>query len=399
MRTSHICFAALMGLSVILAGCSGKTPEERLERAALLMQQRDTLAATLEVREIIKKYPDHPKAVEAHMLLAQLYMADGRPDEALTELETVLEKVPQTTQLGRETLQNYLRVLSQMQRYDQAFKAIDTYQKKYAEDEGTSLSLTVARADIMTAAKQTTGAREILSSLRENTTSPAVLGLYRQMIASTYSVDQNVTAALDLYLKDYETATDMTTKQEIAGTLTTFYAQQEDYPNVRKWLKEATALYEKNVREELDANRRTEMATQLAKLYTQANNVEGAVQIMKNLWDGQVSRDYLMPVSSVYASVLLRAGKYDEALAYMREIATKYPEMKVDGEVARLETLKAQNQLEKAFPPDTSTLAMKFYEDPLVPQMPESAPASSEQDSQTTSSSTEVAATSPTQEN
>lgn len=399
MRTSHICFAALMGLSVILAGCSGKTPEERLERAALLMQQRDTLAATLEVREIIKKYPDHPKAVEAHMLLAQLYMADGRPDEALTELETVLEKVPQTTQLGRETLQNYLRVLSQMQRYDQAFKAIDTYQKKYAEDEGTSLSLTVARADIMTAAKQTTGAREILSSLRENTTSPAVLGLYRQMIASTYSVDQNVTAALDLYLKDYETATDMTTKQEIAGTLTTFYAQQEDYPNVRKWLKEATALYEKNVREELDANRRTEMATQLAKLYTQANNVEGAVQIMKNLWDGQVSRDYLMPVSSVYASVLLRAGKYDEALAYMREIATKYPEMKVDGEVARLETLKAQNQLEKAFPPDTSTLAMKFYEDPLVPQMPESAPASSEQDSQTTSSSTEVAGTSPTQEN
>ena len=400
MRTSHICFVALLGLTIILAGCSGKTPEERLERAALLMQQRDTLAATLEVREIIKKYPDHPKAKEAHLMLAQLYMADGRPDEALTELETVLEKEPQTTQIGRETLQNYLRVLAQMQRYDQAFKTIDEYQQKYGDDEGTSLSLTVARADIMTAAKQTTGAREILSSLREDTTSPAVRSLYRQMIAATYSVDKNVSAALELYLNDYAATNDMTTKQEIAATLTNFYAQQGDYTNVRKWLKEATELYEKSVRDELDANRRTEMATQLAKLYTEANNVAGAVQIMKNLWDGQVSRDYVMPVTSVYASVLLRAGKYDEALAFMREIAAKYPEMKVDSEVVRLETLKAQNQLEKAFPPDTSTLAMKFFEDPLVPEMPETSPAAGESDSQTTASTTaDVVETSPSQVN
>ena len=399
MRISHICFAAFAGLTFILTGCSGKTPEERLERAALLMQQKDTLAATLEAREIIKKYPDHPKAVEAHVLLAQLYMTDGRPDEALTELETVLEKEPQTTQIGRDTLRNYLRVLQQMQRYDQAFKTIDTYQKKYADDEGTSLNLTVARANIMTGAKQTTGAREILSSLRESTTSPAELGLYRRMIASTYSVDQNPTATLELYLNDYAATNDLATKQEIAGTMTTFYAQNEDYPNVRKWLEEATDIYEKSVAAELDANHRTEMATQLAMLYTQANNIDGALKIMKNLWDGQVSRDFVMPVTQVYASVLLRAGKYDDALAFMREIAAKYPEMKVDGEVVRLETLKAQNQLEKAFPPDTSTLAMKFYNEPLVPQMPESAPNTNKQDSQTTSTSAEVAVTSPTQEN
>jgi tetratricopeptide (TPR) repeat protein len=379
-----------VGLTFTLAGCSGKTPEERLERADVLMQQRDTLAATLEAREIIKKFPDHPETVKAHMLLAQIYMTEGRPDEALSELETVLEKEPQSTQIGRDTLRNYLSVLKQLQQYEQAFKAIDNYQSKYANDEGTSLNLTVARADMMTAAEQTTGAREILTNLRETTTSPAERGLYRRMIAATYSMDQNPTATLDLYLKDYAETTDMATKQEIAGTLANFYAQKEDYPNLRQWVKEATDIYEKNATEELDANRRTEMAMQLAMFYTRVNNIDGALKIMQNLWDGQVGHDFVMPVTQVYASVLLRAGKYDEALAFMHEIATKYPEMKVDGEVARLETLKAQNDLQNAFPPDTSTLAMKFYEDPLVPEMAKTAAVIEAKDSPTSATTTEA---------
>lgn len=399
MRIARICAAAAAGLALTLAGCSGKTPEERLERASMLLQQRDTLAATLEAREIIKKHPDHPAAVQAHWLLSQTYLMERRTDEALAELEAVLEKAPQTTQLGREALGTYLRVLEAVKRFDDAFRTIDRFQKDYADDHMTSLSLTVARISILTNSGQTTEARSLLLPMRENTTEPATRMLYLEMLSNTHAAEGDTTKALELFLDGYDQEQADNSKRGISERLSRYYAGQEDYTNTRLWLSRVTDLYEKALKTELDANRRAEMTLDLAMLYVQAGNVAGAEKAIKALYDGGVGRDFQMPVIQIYANVLLRGGKYDQAVEFMREVTSKYPELKLDVELARLESMHQQNQLIQQFPADTSTLALRFSAEPLTPASADaatSAPATEAQPAEATATADE--ATSPTTE-
>lgn len=367
MRIARICAAAVAGVALTLAGCSGKTPEERLERASMLLQQRDTLAATLEAREIIKKYPDHPAAVHAHGLLSQVYLMERRPDEALAELEAVLEKVPQTNQFGREALGTYLRLLEQMRRFDDAFKTIDRYQSEYADDHMTSLSLTVARISILTNSGQTTEARTMLVPMRETTTEPATRMLYLEMLSNTHAAEGDTTKALELFLDGYDQEQADTSRRSISERLSRYYASQSDYTNTRLWLARVTELFEKALRTELDANRRAEMTLDLAMLYVQSGNVAGAEKAIRELYGTGVGRDFQMPVIQIYANVLLRGGKYEEAVEFLRDATRKYPELKLDVELARLESMHQQNQLMQQFPADTSTLALRFNAEPLVP--------------------------------
>ncbi len=373
MQKFPIAAAACAALCLVLAGCSGRTPEERLEKTAQMLRDRDTLGAMLEAREMIKKFPDHPRTVEAHYLLAQVYVADRRPDEAVAEMEIVLDAVPQTTEFGRNTLRDYLTLLQQMRRFDDAMKAVDKFQKKYASDEGTSLSLTVARATLLTAAKETTRAREILTGLRTATTTTAERNLYRDLLVQTYLADQNVTAALTMYEHEFGTEKNEASKRELALRISMFDARMGRYEEARKWAETATGLFDQAMKEELDTNKRTELALQLAMFYSDLGNLAGAKTVLRALYDARVNLDVMPALVRTYVNVLLRQDKVDDAVKFMREVAVRIPESKLDVEAARLETLKSQNQVSRIARVDTSTMTLRFAKDPVI--VPKNLPA------------------------
>src|SRR4051812_41108547 len=96
---------------VLCSGCNRRTPEERLQKVGEFLQQNDTLSAEVEAKKIVEKNPDDPAAVQARLLLAQIYTRDQRLDEAVAELEPILDKVSQKDPMGQTVLKSYLAVL------------------------------------------------------------------------------------------------------------------------------------------------------------------------------------------------------------------------------------------------------------------------------------------------
>lgn len=363
---SFVLITVFIAISCILGGCQRRTPEERLQKTIELMQSRDTLGATLEARELIKKHPDTPEATRAHLLLTQVYMAEQRPDDALQELENVLDKSSQKEEEGREALRMYLTILQQQKRHKDALATIDKYQKEYAQDDGTSLSLTVARADIMSQSGDTTQSRSILSSLVAETTQPEILRLYRDMIGRTYLVEGNTTAAIEYYNAEIANATDERTKRELAVTIAAIYSQAGDYEQARQYLQRATELFDAAIADEIDQNMKAQLALQLANAYTSTGNLPGAEQIYDKLFDARVNPQLLSEVVNGMIPTLLRQGKTSKTIELLNETGRRFPESNMAANAAQLESLSRQGMVESVAPVDTSTLVMRFREDDVL---------------------------------
>jgi tetratricopeptide (TPR) repeat protein len=356
-------FVAALFIFSSLSGCQQRTPEERLQKAIELYQNRDTLGATLEARELIKKYPDDPKSVQAHMLLSQVYMSEQRPDDALAELDIVLQKMTQKDELGRMALKEYLYILQQQKRYKEALETIDKYQKEYASDAGTSLSLTGARAEVLGLSGETTESRNLLHHLAEGTTEPAILKIYRDMIARTYMLEKNTTGATSFYEQELAKAEDEPTKRDILVNVATLQAGSGEYEAARQSLEKATKLYESAIQDEIDLNRKAALAIELADAYSRLGNLPGAGEIYGKLFDANLNPNFGPPVISGMVQTLFREGKTTAAVEFVKKAAARFPKSPLAQQAAQMDMLMKQGMIEKVAPMDTSTLVMRWRED------------------------------------
>jgi tetratricopeptide (TPR) repeat protein len=378
-----------LAFAIMFAGCQRRTPEDRLQKAQTLYQQRDLLGATFETKELIKRFPDDPRAVDAHLLLSQIYFQERRFDDAVTELKIVLNKLSQRDQRGQFALRGLLEALQQQKRFKEALEVIDEYQQKYADDEGVSLSLTVGRANVLTRAEETTQAREILFRLKENTTSTAELELYRDLIGQTYTTEGNTTSAIDFYIEEFNRVTSPVEKGGLAARAAIGFAAAEDYENTRKWTEEATTAFDTAMGDELNADTRAQLAYELATLYQRVGNLPGAQQVLRRLFDAPSRPDTLAVVANDMLEVLLRRGNIDEAIAFMRDAARLFPQSPLAQRANDLENLKTQGRAEQEIPRDTTPLVLKFEEDAriLVPtNLPTSGTVSAATDTTETAS-------------
>ncbi|MCX7018734.1 MAG: tetratricopeptide repeat protein [Candidatus Sumerlaeota bacterium] len=392
LRPAVAAIAALICLT-LAAGCSRRTPEERLEKAALAIKQRDTLTAMLELQELIKKYPDDPRAIDAHYLLAQVYFSDQRADDAIGELKIVLDKSTQKDEAGQAALRSYLSVLAQTKRFEEAKKLIDEYLARYAKDESIALNLAVAKADILTAAKETSAARTLLTGLKKQTTESATLSLYRDMLTRTYIMEGRTTDAIVFLTSEITATTNPQEKRGLMLQVASGYSQAGDYNKTRQWLAEATRLYDAAIKDELDATRKTQLANELALGYLQTGNLAGARATLRQLFDAAGTAPYLQMIVDPLSLALMREGNTSGAIEVLREAAARAPQLPFAAQATQLETLANQNALERLAPPDTTPLVLRFAREELL--MPRNLPAPS---AQTATAATKTAADAATTE-
>ena len=356
-----ISISALIGLS----GCNRRTPEERLQKAVEFIKQNDTLSAEVEAKKVVEQNPDDPMAIQARMLLAQIYARDQRFDEARAELEPALDKVSQKDVLGKRLLQAYLVVLRQDKKFDEALKTIDRFQQKYSNDEATSLDLTVARADMQTAAGETTAARVALLQLHESTTSPAEQDLYRGMIVSTYQRERNTTGAIQYIESEVAAAKRDDVKRGLAQQLAEMYAASQNYEKTREYATMATELFDSATSSQLDARNQAGQMFDLARVYVTIGNLSGARVAFQALFDSAPQEPQLiMATVAGLTEALVRQGQPDAAIGFLKEAAGRYPTAPFAQQAAQIEALKQQGRLADYV--DTSTLAMRFKSDALL---------------------------------
>jgi len=362
--------AFLFALTLLLPGCNRKTPEERLQMAGQYIQAGDTISAEMEARKVIEKAPDDPASLQARWLLAQIYFREERLDEARGELETILGKTTQKERLGVEAFKAYLVVLQKQQDYKAAFAKIDEFQQQYADDEGTSLNLRMARVDLQINSGESTPALETLTRLREETTSPAHQALYRDQMARTYHRNGDTTGAIAFYEKELATAPRDEDRRQIVSILAQGYAQLENFEKTREYLIQATQLYDSAVQKELDANVRSGQTVELGHLYTNVGNLAGGRIVYQALFDSNPQDPQLvMATADGLIEIFLRQGQYDALVGFMKEAAGRYPSLPFAQRAGDLEQMIGRGELQVRAPQDTSTLVMRWKEaELLVPQ-------------------------------
>ncbi len=352
---------------LLFTGCDRRTPEERLTAATEFYQQGDQLSAEMEARKVLEKAPDDPLAIQANVLLAQIYASQNRFEEAEIELESALENVSQLEPMGKEILKMYLALLGSQEKYDKAIETMDAYQKEYAEDAGTSLSLRVAGADIRTAAGRTTESRQIISSIMAETTAPAEMTIYRDLYVRTFLRDEDTTKAIEYLESQMAQVQDAEEKRGLKLNLSNLYAQAENYEKSRQYLEAVTAEFTQTLRAELDNTARVSQSLNLGQAYVQLGNLPGARRVYQTLYDANVSNAQLAaPIVMGLAETLLRLGETSATLGFLGDAAKRYPSMPFAQQSQQLKDIIAKGQLEAVAPEDTAPLTLKYRADANV---------------------------------
>lgn len=357
-----IALFAVLGLCLfLLSGCASRGPEERLEKVGKLFQQNDFLGARLEAKELVLKYPDSEQAIVAHYILAQLYDRDGQPDEALSELSQILARKSQNEPEGIQALGYSIDILKRTKRYGEAYALIDKYQKQYANDQLTSLQLSVARADVLADEGKTTEARTILTSFLRESTSPAERLQFRRLIGMTYQRERDTTGAAEFFEAMFPTAPTNEDKRDIALRTAWYYAAAGNYEKAREWTERATQEFAAAISQELDGRKKIGLAQILAHLYTQVGNLQGAWNLLQAIYETPIiDQEVLGAVLNDAVITLLRMGKADQAVELVRKASQRFPQSPLAQQAAQLETLKAQGKLDTI---DTSPLVLRFAAD------------------------------------
>jgi tetratricopeptide (TPR) repeat protein len=350
---------------LIFSGCSQPTPEERLLKAQQSLSQNDPFGAEIELRRLIEKSPDDPAAIEARMMLAAIYARDERLDDALAECKQALEKVSLNNERGMTLLRQYNEILKMRKRYQEGLDQIAEFEKKYANEPFVRTSLLFARADLQTHAGQTTAARATLSVIVESTTDTRVLPFVRQMAVQTYLAERDTTGAINRVLQDYEKAANDEERFTMISELASLHYLNDDYANVRKKLVEATEFTNKAIANELDRNKRKQLAFRLYQLYRQLGNVGGARDILEALLAG-ASIPESAQIVPMLAQEYIREGRTSDAITAFREAGKKLasiPNSPAQAFLSQADMIQNLAESKKLPGMDTSTMTLHFRND------------------------------------
>lgn len=356
-----------MAAALTLTGCDRRTPEERLTTAFQFYQQGDAASAEMEALKVVDKAPDDPMAVQASLLLAQIYASQNRLEEAQFQLESALSHVSQLEPMGKEVLRMYLASLTGQKKYDDAIKAVEKYQQEYAEDDGTSLSLRVAKADIYTNARQTTAARAVLSDLMRETTAPAEMALYRDLYTKTYLADEDSTGATHFLQDELAKVSGQEDKMSILTNVAQIEAATGNYEGSRMALQQLTTFVTDSLREQTNTLDVAARSLQLGQAYLQSGNVPGAEKTFQTLYDADLpDPEAVQAVVNNLMETQLRLGETSATEALLEGAAKKHPQGPYGEVLRRMRELIAKGEFQQLAPQDTSPLVMKYRSETTV---------------------------------
>ncbi|MCX7625839.1 MAG: tetratricopeptide repeat protein [Candidatus Sumerlaeaceae bacterium] len=335
-----------------------------MQKVGKLFQQNDYLGARIEAKELVLKYPDSDQAIVARLMLAQLYDRDGQPDEALSELSHILARKTQKDPEGIQALGYSIDILKRAKRYEEAYRLIDKFQKQYADDHLTSLQLSVARADVLADEGQTTPARQLLMGFLQESTSPQERQHFRRLIGMTFQRERDTTGAAEFFESLYPSAPTNEDKRDIALRAAWYYAAAGNYEKAREWTERVTQEFAKAIGDELDGRKKVALAQVLGHLYAQVGNLAGALDVLQAIYEAPVTdQEILAAVINDVVITLLRMGKVNEAVDFVRKAGQRFPESPLAQQAVQMESMKAQGRLDTI---DTSPLVLRFAADPII---------------------------------
>ncbi len=136
-------FTSIFLITIILSGCSKKTDEQYLNEAKTSVENKNIDKAVTAYQDLVKEYPNSPKAPEAIFELATLYQnkmvkdipANQSLQKAIGLFRSVFDKYPKSRLAPKALFMSGFILANDLKQYNQATASFSLFLQKFPNNE------------------------------------------------------------------------------------------------------------------------------------------------------------------------------------------------------------------------------------------------------------------------
>jgi tetratricopeptide (TPR) repeat protein len=318
-----ISFLALMLLASW--GCKKKTPDEAMKKAVEKIQKKDLIGARIDLKEILKKYPDHPTSADARFLLAQCYYEERNFEQSRNQFAILFKENGPSSRIGQRSLELILNTYSMEKKYSEAIKEAEKVIENLPEDDNFRFKLSLLVTDLMAVDNNTTGAINLLKKYMDNGKDAMQKSGALKRIVNLYDQNGQYDKVIEAYTSFAEKNPDIDDKNDLTVALAYYNRKSGNKEKADELFAKSVATYEDLIEKSLDNNQKADFLFRMAKTYEIWKNYDKARDsydiIIKEHPDIPLCNQAIISKGDAF----FQEDKFAEALDFFQGILDKNP--------------------------------------------------------------------------
>jgi len=315
-------FILLLGILWVLgsAGCAKKSPDEALREAEMKLRKGDLIGARIDLKELLRKYPDHPITTDVRFMLAHCYFAERDFTQCRNHAEILLKQFGVQDDRGKAAFELIMNTYRMEGRFADGIAEAEKLLKGLKPEDEFGFKIKCMIADLLVDDKKTTDAISRLNDLIAigKDDLQRLSALEREV--SIYNDMNNFDQAIRLYGEYYEKHPEYENRNDLIAGQAYFYSMKGDKDKARELFDKAIQGYQEILDKTLDRGKKAEILFRQAKTYELRKDYATAREkyqmILKDLSDTPFTQSALFALGDSYYV----EQQFDKALNYYQEL-------------------------------------------------------------------------------
>lgn len=256
---------SLLAILIIIGGCKKKSPEEALRESQMKIQRGDLIGARIDLKEIIRKYPNDPLITDARFLLAHCYFAERDFSQSRNHAQMIIDQFGPQDPRSKAAFQLILNTYNMEQKFAEGIKEAEKFSTKLSKDDDFDFELQCMIADLLVSDNNTTEAITRLKNLIAEGKDHKQKTEALERLVALYAAMKIYPEAIRTYEEyakknpDYENYYDLITGQAY------FHVMMGDKDKAEEMYGKALKGYQEMADKTLDRSRKAELIFRQAK--------------------------------------------------------------------------------------------------------------------------------------
>lgn len=358
-------------------GCRKKTPEDRLKEAEQLFEERQVPLAVLKLKDMIAEMPEDPATLQARAMLIGIYMQLGRPENlqsAMEQAEAILKERGIEDEQGLQTHQLITELLLRLRKHEEALahsqKGIDSVKNPEAKERMELIHGTL----LLTSPKDEDKKKgeEYFEKVMMEAEKKELRGQAREVLASYHRDNKRYAesnAAYERYLAKFPEDS-IRPQLEMAMGMNLRAAGDEAAGKAK--FAEGAAAYAKQIDEELDANKRTPMLMDFARMHEIMGDYAKAEELLRRVMAERPRTREAIDAQGAIGQIYISANELDRAAKHFEQMKAENPNSPIarsaDQMLAAIVQMKAAAKASDTGTTGTATQQPPAQPSPAAPQ-------------------------------
>jgi len=301
-------------------GCSKKAPEEALKEAEQKLRKGDLIGARIDLKELLRKYPDHPITTDARFMLAQCYFAERDFAQCRSHAEILLKRFGVQDERGKAAIELILNTYRMEGRFSDGIAQAEKLAKQLKPGDEFGLKIQCMISDLLVDDKKTSEAVSRLNDLVANGKDDLQRTAALEHLVYIYAETKNFDEAIRAYNDYYEKYPDYENKNDLIAGQAYFYNVKGDKDKAGEMFARAIKGYQEIFDKTLDRGKKAEFLFRQAKTYELQRDFASAREKYQLILQGFNDTPFAQPSLFAIGDSYYMEMQFDKALNYYQEI-------------------------------------------------------------------------------